>query len=111
LLLNEELTFVKNVKNINKETIEMLLSPDEINKSLTNKGWGYNDNEITKSYQFDTYIDGIEFINKVARLAEAHNHHPEIYIRWCKVDVTISSHDMDGVTTKCVNLAMDIDLI
>ena len=89
----------------------MLISPDEIYKSLSNKGWNYNDNKITKSYQFDTYIEGIDFINKVARLAEAHNHHPNINVDWCKVDVTISSHDMGGVTTKCVNLAMDIDII
>ena len=89
----------------------MLISPDEIYKSLSNKGWNYNDNKITKLYQFDTYIEGIDFLNKVARLAEAHNHHPDINVGWCKVDVTISSHDMGGVTTKCVNLAMDIDLI
>ena len=58
----------------------MLISPDEINKSLSNRGWNYNDNKITKLYQFDTYIEGIEFINKVARLAEAHNHHPDINV-------------------------------
>lgn len=89
----------------------MLISPDEINKSLAGKGWTYHDKKIIKSYQFDTYIDGIEFINKTAQLAERHNHHPDMTVGWCKVDIAISSHDMGGVSTKCVNLAIDIDLI
>ena len=80
----------------------MLISPDEINKSLANKGWEYADKKIFKTFNFDQYM---------AELAEANNHHPGITIGWCKVDVTISSHDMGGVTTKCVNLATGIDLI
>ena len=89
----------------------MLISPDEINKSLSNKGWKYADKKISKTYPFDTYMEGIQFVNKMAELAEINNHHPDIIIGWCKVDVSISSHDMGGVTTKCVNLATGIDLI
>ena len=89
----------------------MLISPDEINKSLLNKGWVYKDKKISKSFNFDQYMDGIKFVNKVASLSETNNHHPDIQIGWCRVDVAISSHDMGGVTTKCVNLALGIDLI
>ena len=89
----------------------MLISPDEINKSLANKGWEYKDKNIIKSFSFDTYMDGIEFINKIATLAETNNHHPDITVGWCKVDISIASHDLGGVTTKCVNLATGIDLI
>ena len=56
-------------------------------------------------------MDGIEFMNKTALLAETHNHHPDMNVGWCSVNVFISSHDLGGVTTKCVNLAMGIDLI
>ena len=89
----------------------MLISPDEINKSLLNKGWVYKNKKISKSFNFDQYMDGIKFVNKVAELSETNNHHPDIQIGWCRVDVAISSHDMGGVTTKCVNLAIGIDLI
>ena len=89
----------------------MLISPDEINKSLLNKGWVYKDKKISKSFNFDQYMDGIKFVYKVAELAETNNHHPDIQICWCRVDLSISSHDMKGVTTKCVNLAIGIDLI
>ena len=89
----------------------MLISPDEIHKSLANQGWEYSDKKIFKTFNFDHYLDGINFVNKIAELAETSNHHPDITIRWCKIDVTIFSHDMGGVTTKCVNLATSIDLI
>ena len=89
----------------------MLISPDEINKSLSSRGWKYSDNKISKSYTFDTYIHGIESVNKIAKLAESQNHHPEIFIGYCNVDISISSHDLGGVSTKCVNLALGIDNI
>ena len=89
----------------------MLLSPDEINKSLSSKGWEYSDKKISKSYTFDTYLQSIGSVNKIAKLAEAQNHHPEIFIGYCNVDISISSHDLGGVSTKCVNLALGIDNI
>ena len=89
----------------------MLISPDEIHKSLANKGWEYSDKKISKTFNFDQYMDGIKFVNKMAELAETSNHHPDITIGWCRIDVTIFSHDMGGVTTKCVNLATSVDLI
>ena len=89
----------------------MLISPDEINKSLSNYDWKYENKKITKIYSFKTYINGIEFINKIAELAENNNHHPEIYVGWCKVNISITSHDLGGVTTNCINLAVGIDYI
>ena len=89
----------------------MLISLDEINKSLSPKGWKYSEKKISKPYSFDTYMDGIEFVQKIAVLAEAQNHHPDINIGWCKVGISITSHDLGGVSTKCVNLALGIDNI
>ena len=89
----------------------MLISPDEIKKSLSSHGWEYVAEKISKSYKFSAYMDGIGFIQKIAELAEINNHHPDIMIGWCRVDVNITSHDQGGVTTKCVNLATGIDHI
>ena len=89
----------------------MLISPDEINKSLSSYGWEYMDKKIFKSYTFSAYMDGIDFVEKIAELAERNNHHPHISIGWCLVEVTITSHDKGGVTTNCVNLATGIDQI
>ena len=87
----------------------MLISPDEIQKSLASHGWDYTQKKISKSFIFDAYMEGIQFVQKIAVLAEAQNHHPDINIGWCKVGISITSHDLGGVSTKCVNLALCID--
>ena len=89
----------------------MLISPDEINKSLSSSGWQYVTKKIFKSFTFSSYMDGIDFVQKIAELAEMHNHHPDIIISWCQIDINITSHDKGGVTTNCVNLATGIDHI
>ncbi len=89
----------------------MLISPDEIDKSLSNRGWNYKNNHISKTFKFETYMDSIKFINNLSEVAEQKNHHPDMHIGWCEVKINISSHDMGGVTTKCVNLALSIDSI
>ena len=43
----------------------MLLHPDEIKKSISTYGWDYQDKQLCKSFEFDAYLDGIEFINKI----------------------------------------------
>ena len=89
----------------------MLISPDEINKTISNQNWNYKNNRISKSFEFESYIESIDFVNQIAKIAEQRNHHPDINIGWCKVRISITSHDLGGVTTKCVNLATSIDLL
>ena len=89
----------------------MLISPDEIKKSLANRGWEYAAKKILKSYNFNAYMDGINFVQQIAELSERNNHHPEISIGWCLVAINITSHNLGGVTTNCVNLATGIDHI
>ena len=88
----------------------MLLHPDEIKKSISTYGWNFSDNTIYKIFSFDTYLDGVDFINKIAPIAERLNHHPDISLGYCQVVIEISSHDLGGVTSKCINLAMEIEL-
>ena len=89
----------------------MLITPDEIYKSLSSKSWEYVDKKICKSFTFDTYMNGIDFVQKIAELSEKNNHHPDIAIGWCTVTITITSHALGGVTTNCINLATGIDHI
>ena len=89
----------------------MLLHPDEISKSISNYGWNFQDNKINKVFTFEKYLDGVKFINEIAPFAERLNHHPDIKLGYCKVEIDITSHDMGGVTTKCINLATSIESI
>ncbi|MDX1921041.1 MAG: 4a-hydroxytetrahydrobiopterin dehydratase [Candidatus Caenarcaniphilales bacterium] len=65
---------------------------------------------ISKNYKFDSYLEGIDFVNEVAQLAEKDNHHPDMLVKWCKVTVTLSTHDAQGLTDKDFSLARKIDL-
>ena len=89
----------------------MLISPEEIKKSLSSSQWQYLNGKIKKKYDFETYMEGVSFVQKIAELAENHNHHPEIRIGYCTIEISISSHEMNGVTTKCVNLATAINTL
>jgi len=89
----------------------MLLHPDEVKKSISTYGWDFSDNKIRKVFKFDSYLNGVEFINKMAPIAERLNHHPDINLGYCRVEISIHSHDLGGVTTKCINLATAIDSI
>ena len=58
---------------------------------------------------FDDFMLGIRFLNRVARLAEAMNHHPDISIRYNKVGLSLTTHDEGGLTIKDFKLAQKIN--
>jgi len=89
-----------------------LLSPAEIKSCLgeLNK-WTYGNDAIYLSVTFDSYMEGIAFVNKLAEAAEKMNHHPDLTIGWCKVGVTLTSHDQGGVTKQCVDMAKIVNNI
>ena len=90
----------------------MILEISKINKSLSElKGWIFKNNMITKEYTFDEYVDGIQFINDLAIIAETSNHHPDINLGYCKITVSITSHDEGGVTNKCITMAKNLETI
>ena len=89
----------------------MLLSRDEIEKSIASHGWKWENNSITKSFDFNSYTDGISFVNSIAEISERMNHHADIHIGYECVKILINSHDLGGVSTKCINLAAQFDQI
>lgn len=87
-----------------------LLENEEIEQRLTELGdWHREGDEISKMYEFDDFATGIEFVNGVARLAERYDHHPDIDIRYNKVNLTLSTHSEGGLTNLDFTLANDIE--
>lgn len=83
-----------------------LLSESEITNAIEGlPGWNFSDNEIWKEFTFDSYMEGIAFVNRLAEEAEAQNHHPDLIIGWCRVRVAFTSHDQGGVTDQCIAMA------
>ncbi len=71
--------------------------------------WKLEGDGIRRSVKFEAYLDGIEFVRKVADLAEAANHHPDIDIRWREVYLTLTTHSAGGLTNLDFDLAENID--
>ena len=69
------------------------------------KGWKRRSNRIIKSFHFSSFRDTIVFVNRVATLADTHDHHPDIDIRYDNVTITLSTHDAGGITEKDLALA------
>ena len=89
-----------------------LLSEIQIETSLAElNNWQYGNKKINKVYTFDSYMESIDFINSVAKKAEEFNHHPDLTVGYCKINIEITSHDLGGVTTGCIDLAKSIDSI
>ena len=88
----------------------MKLTDDQIQAELRKlSGWELKDGEITKLYKFSTFKDSIAFVNRIADLAEAADHHPDILILYNKVRLTLSTHSAGGLTEKDFDLARRVD--
>ena len=89
-----------------------ILNDIELETSLAElKNWQYGNKKINKVYTFDSYMGSIDFINSVAKKAEEFNHHPDRTVGYCKINIEITSHDLGGVTTGCIDLARSIESI
>jgi|TARA_B110000305_G_C18894984_1_gene383696 4a-hydroxytetrahydrobiopterin dehydratase len=62
-------------------------------------GWEIiNKHHLEKEYLFGNFRKALDFTIKVGELAENQNHHPDIYLAWGKVRMTIWTHKIDGLT-------------
>ncbi len=77
------------------------------------KGWqsAPERDAICKSYKFVDFSAAFAFMARVALKAEQLDHHPEWFNVYNRVEVTLTTHDADGVTDKDVTLAAFMDEI
>lgn len=85
-------------------------SDNEVRERLDEfEGWDYDGDRVRKTYKFDTYMKGIEFVNRLAELAEEANHHPDLYVGFREVEVTLKSHDVDAITDRDFDMIQSIE--
>jgi 4a-hydroxytetrahydrobiopterin dehydratase len=83
-----------------------LLTETEIRDRLQRlPGWEHRWNEIRRTWCFADFRGSMAFVNRVAELAEAAGHHPDIDIRYSKVTLVLSTHDAGGLTERDFALA------
>jgi 4a-hydroxytetrahydrobiopterin dehydratase len=85
-----------------------ILSDDEADRSLI-YGWVRTDAVIRREVELPSFPKAIEVVDRVAVLAEAADHHPDIDIRWRTLTFHLSTHSAGGLTKKDFALAKQIN--
>jgi 4a-hydroxytetrahydrobiopterin dehydratase len=82
---------------------------DALQEKLGN-GWQIiNEHHLEKEYIFADFRQALDFTVKVGEVAENQGHHPDIYLAWGKVKLTIWTHKIDGLTESDFILAAKAD--
>ncbi len=68
-----------------------------------------DEKKIKHEFKFDTYLEGLEFANKVGRLAEDENHHPNIHIYYSRVVIDLTTHNIKGLSENDFIIATKIE--
>lgn len=88
------------------------LSEEEIEERLAKmRDWEREGNYIKRTYEFPSFMKAIEFINRVAELAEEADHHPNLENVWRTVILKFTTHDEGGLTKRDFNMASKINAI
>ena len=78
---------------------------------LLEEGWTLDENRdaITKTFKFKDFTEAFGFMTRAAIWAEKWNHHPEWFNVYNRVDVTLSTHDVGGLSSLDAKLARKFD--
>jgi 4a-hydroxytetrahydrobiopterin dehydratase len=86
------------------------LTDEAIEQGLEGSAWRREGDAIVRELELADFAGAMAFVNAVAALAEAANHHPDILIHgWNKVRLELSTHPADGLTQSDLDLARGID--
>ena len=86
------------------------LTKKEIDEQLKHlKDWMLDGDAIKREWTFQNFSEAIDFINMVAVICEAHDHHPQLYNVYNSVSLRFYTHSAGGLTMKDFAIAADID--
>ena len=88
------------------------LTEDEIDVELRSIEWRREESGIVREWKLADFAAAIVLVNRVAELAEAADHHPDILIhRWNRVRLRLTTHSAGGLTNRDFALARQIDAL
>jgi 4a-hydroxytetrahydrobiopterin dehydratase len=88
-----------------------LLDQAEIDEQLSSRhpDWRGSPENLQRSIEFADFPTAVEFISRVAPRCEEMDHHPDLDLRWRRVDIALATHSKGGVTELDIKLARIID--
>ena len=72
---------------------------------------GIQEHHLERTYAFDDFRQALDFTIKVGEMAEEQDHHPDIYLTWGEVKITIWTHKIDGLTESDFVFAAKADVL
>ena len=74
------------------------------------EGWNLvNEHHLEKEYLFKDFRQALDFVNRLGEVAEEEGHHPDIFLAWGKVKVTLWTHSVGGLSENDFILAAKAD--
>jgi 4a-hydroxytetrahydrobiopterin dehydratase len=74
-------------------------------------GWELRKSAITREFTFRNFVEAMLFVNKIADIANAEDHHPDIFISYNRVKVELSTHKIGGLSMNDFIVAAKINMI
>ena len=74
-------------------------------------GWRLIDGALEKTYVFKNYFETIGFVNALAFIANAENHHPDLAVSFSKCNVRFNTHDVNGISVSDFFCAAKVDAL
>jgi 4a-hydroxytetrahydrobiopterin dehydratase len=90
--------------------VPVKLNDEEISERLRElPSWKVSEGKLTREFKFEDFLGAVDFVNRVARVAEDLGHHPDLFVTWGEVNVSLTSHSAGGITANDFQLAEAID--
>ncbi|MCS7050732.1 MAG: 4a-hydroxytetrahydrobiopterin dehydratase [Thermomicrobium sp.] len=74
-------------------------------------GWQRQGDAIVREFTFKNFREAMAFVQRVADLAEQRRHHPDITIRYNRVQLLLTTHEAGGLTERDLELARSVDAL
>lgn len=68
-----------------------------------------DEHHLSRQYSFPDFRKALDFVNRVGEVAEQQGHHPDIMLAWGRVEITLWTHKIDGLTESDFIMAAKID--
>lgn len=74
-------------------------------------GWRHDGGFVRRVFRFADYAATIAFVNSVARLADAEDHHPELHVAYARCEVAFNTHSVGGISENDFVCAAKVDAL
>jgi 4a-hydroxytetrahydrobiopterin dehydratase len=77
--------------------------------STTLSNWSYQENALWRKWGTHDWRNSMRLALQISELAERHQHHPQLTIKYSEVIIELFSHDVNAITMRDIELAQDLE--